>query len=291
MTRPRVLIVGGDSAIGQALGRRLIAAGVAVTATTRRSDRGGLMLDLADNPANWPPLSGFDAAALCAGETSIARCAAAPGPTRLVNVDNMAALGRRLREQGTRLLFLSTSMVFDGRRPFPRADDPVCPVTDYGRQKADTEQSLLGLGGGVAVLRITKVLIPSLPLFRNWAAALTTGQPVQAFTDLRMAPVRADLTADTLTRMLIDPEDGVFQLSAARDIDYLTAARELARRLAAAPELATAALAAAAGVPEAARPRHAALDPTKLTARYGVGGEPPETALAALAAALACETA
>lgn len=61
-----------------------------------------------------------DATVITAGSANIARAAAAVG---------------------ARLVHLSTDVVFDGRKGAPYVEeDPVSPVSDYGRAKADAEQ-------------------------------------------------------------------------------------------------------------------------------------------------------
>lgn len=282
MTESPVLIVGRDSAIGKRLSRRLTEEGIPVVGTTRRPGKPGPLVDLAGDPADWGPLSGFSAAVLCAGETAVARCAADPEATRRINVHNTVLFARRLWEQGTRILYPSTSMVFDGRQPCPRADASPCPVTEYGRQKARAEEELLEWGGGVTILRMTKVVSPDLPLFRNWVGDLAAARPIRAFEDLRMAPVSLGRLADVLTRIISAPVDGILQISGSRDVTYLEAALNLASRLGAPPRLIEAASAAVAGIPESARPKHTALDTTILIKHYGFASEDPEAALATL---------
>jgi dTDP-4-dehydrorhamnose reductase len=55
-------------------------------------------------------------------------------------VDGAENVGRAAREVGARLLHVSTDVVFDGRKGMPSVeDDPTCPVTEYGRAKAEAE--------------------------------------------------------------------------------------------------------------------------------------------------------
>jgi hypothetical protein len=47
-----------------------------------------------------------------------------------------------------------TNLVFDGSVPCRNAHDAACPVTEYGRQKAEAEKQLLALGNMAAVVRV-----------------------------------------------------------------------------------------------------------------------------------------
>lgn len=61
-----------------------------------------------------------------------------------VTVDGAENVARAASEVGARLVHLSTDVVFDGRKGAPYVeDDPLSPVTDYGRAKAEAERRVL----------------------------------------------------------------------------------------------------------------------------------------------------
>jgi dTDP-4-dehydrorhamnose reductase len=58
-----------------------------------------------------------------------------------VTVDGAENVAAAARAVGARLLHLSTDVVFDGRKGAPYVDgDEPCPVTEYGRAKAESER-------------------------------------------------------------------------------------------------------------------------------------------------------
>jgi dTDP-4-dehydrorhamnose reductase len=58
-----------------------------------------------------------------------------------VNVDGAENVARAAARVDARLVHLSTDVVFDGRKGAPYVeDDPLSPVTDYGRAKAEAER-------------------------------------------------------------------------------------------------------------------------------------------------------
>lgn len=253
------LVVGGDSGIGRAL----LAADPHALATSRRG--GPLHLDLSDDPAQWQPPAGVEAAFLCAAVTAIAACERDPAGTRLLNVERTVALARRLEAAGAFVVFLSTNQVFDGSQPQRAGDSPVCPQSEYGRQKAAAERLL---GESVAVVRLTKVVAPDTPLFRDWAAALRAGERVRAFTDLVCAPLPLGFVARALLTIGAARAGGVWQLSGERDLSYAELARYLATQLGANAALVETASAADAGLPPSARPRHTTLDTSRWRAAF-----------------------
>jgi len=233
----RPLVIGADGGIGKELTAALRAKGRNPLATTRRSvplsDEGPevLYLDLADDVGSWtPPAEAADVAFLCAAITTTDQCRQDPAGTRRVNVENTVLLADRLMRSGWFVIFFSTNLVFDGSTPKCAASAPVCPRTEYGRQKAEAEARLLALGSSVAVLRLSKVLTPSFSLFSRWADELAQGRPVAPFNDMGMAPVPMDLLIQVLLDLADSPLGGIWQLSATDEMSYAQAALQLCRR-------------------------------------------------------------
>jgi dTDP-4-dehydrorhamnose reductase len=223
-----ILIVGRDSLIGRSLLLRLREAGQTVIGTTRRPESSSppdMMLDLAGDPASWQCPESVNVAVLCAGVTKIAGCRANPEDSARINVDALVALAERLASRGTFVVYLSTNHVFDGTRPFVRADDPISPATEYGRQKAEAEGRIRALDRLAAIVRFTKVLGSGDPLFSQWSVALKNSQVIHPFSDMFMAPVPVACAVTVLCLVALTRQPGIWQVSGDRDISYAEAAR------------------------------------------------------------------
>ncbi|MDQ2105453.1 sugar nucleotide-binding protein [Azospirillum sp. C340-1] len=211
-----------------------------------------------------------------------------PAGAEAVNVAGAVGLASWLAERGTPVLFLSTNQVFDGSVPHRPADDALCPVSEYGRQKAAAEAGIRALPGA-GVLRLTKVVHPGLPLFDGWAADLCAGRPISPFSDFPFAPVTVDLVAETIRR-IVAPEDaqersvaGVWQLSAPGDVTYADAARHVVHRLGCDPALVRPVAGVAHTLMGGDRPsRWTSLDTARVRAELGL--VPPS----AMEAVMAC---
>lgn len=270
-----VLVVGAHGMVGSALADHLARAGRAVVRTTRSGGGGSLALDLAARPAGWQVPEGLAVAYLCAAVTSIASCRDQAEAAAAVNVAGTEWLAGRVLDAGARVVFPSTSLVFDGSSPHPRFDEPTRPVTAYGRMKAEAERRLLGLEGGVAVLRITKVIGSGMPLLGRWARALAEGLPIEPFSDMVMAPVALPLVIEALDRLGTGGAEGIFHLSASHDVSYADVARRLADRLGADADLVRPVSAVSAGLPADEIVARSALDVGRLTAEFGLSAPDP----------------
>ena len=79
----------------------------------------------------------------CAGYTQVDRAESEPDAAYRVNAVGPVYLASVARQAGARLLHVSTDYVFDGgaRRPY-REEDPVAPLSVYGRSKLAGEQAV-----------------------------------------------------------------------------------------------------------------------------------------------------
>lgn len=278
----RILVVGGDGLVGAGLTRYLIAAGVEVVATTRRRD-GPLFLDVAAAADTVPALPRVDAAVLCAGVARLADCDRDAEASRRVNVDGIVGVATALVRQGAYVLHLSSDKVFDGQVAQRRRDEPTCPLTRYGEQKVAAESGVLALAGEVGVLRLSKVLAPSLPLLNDWAAALRAGRPIAPFTDMYLAPISLDLLCVLIAELLQSRAVGLYQCSGAADRNYVDLAASLARNLSADPDLIAP---CPSGLDPSALSPNTTLDMSVEVERFGIGQPAFEDVIRDIAAAL-----
>jgi dTDP-4-dehydrorhamnose reductase len=271
------LIIGADGLIGQAMTEYLMSGGESVIQTTRQpntiSERRAF-LDLSQDVIDWRPPCQVSVAYLCGAVTSLEKCRLEPIPSALVNVHHTVALARTLVKSGTFVIFPSTNLVYDGSTPCRKADDAVCPVTEYGRQKAEAEKQLLALGNQAAVVRFTKVLGPNMRLIKEWIRMLRNRERIYPFSDMVMAPVSLTFTLNILHCIAESRSPGIFQVSAEKDVTYAQAGRHIAHRIHASPDLVQPVMSGEANSPLEAIPRHTTLDTTRLRTEFGL--EPPD---------------
>ncbi len=229
--KQRFLIVGAESLIGSALRDHWRQSGHEVTGTYLEGAEKAphrLRLDLREPPQHWPSLPDSDATILCSGITNLDACRREPAASQLVNVTRILDLIRCLHGRTGLLLFLSSNLVFDGSRPHRQATDPVCPQTEYGRQKAAVESGLSQQAVLWAIVRLTKVMHSRFALLQQWHASLRARRPIRPFSDFVCAPIPLNLVVNGLARVAERQQTGIWQLSASRDITYADMTRHMA---------------------------------------------------------------
>lgn len=265
----RLLIVGGDGILGQALAAR---SGRPVIATTRRPGTGRPKLDLATLPETWEIPDGVGACVLAAAVSKYADCERDPEASFRINVDGTCVLADRLADRCVRTVFLSSNAVLgESEDRSPRAAP--APISEYGRQKAEAESRLRALGA--TVIRLTKVIEPGMPLLSGWRDRLRDGQTFEAFDDMVLAPVSLNFAVEAILRVLDHPGLPLVQVSASRDVTYFDLALALADRLGAGHDLVGRGPAAAAGIPCFQRPVRTVLDGGNTLEALGLAAPDP----------------
>jgi dTDP-4-dehydrorhamnose reductase len=267
MPRPKLLVTGAAGYLGRHVVRQARLLDYEVHATWRRAvppvlaDVALHVIDLADAEATRQLVRRLAPAA-------VVHTAYAAAGAELVPVTELgsAAVAGACAEVGARLVHLSTDVVFDGEKPGPYVeDDPVNPITAYGRAKARAEAAVLALCPSAVAVR-TSLLYggdePG-PQERLVQRALHTGDDpppgtVRFFTDEIRCPVQVGDLATAVLELAGSSVSGVLHVAGAEAVNR----HELAWLLATAMGLDARGLQAATSAEASGepRPRNCALD-------------------------------
>ncbi|MET1027300.1 MAG: sugar nucleotide-binding protein [Dongiaceae bacterium] len=291
MTQQRFLIVGGDSLVGGSLLAALRDRGHKAIGTTRRtgiSDAGRLHLEIrrvtkADLPSN------IDHVYLVAAISNYGQCETDPAawPT---NVEAIPRLAGFFLEQGARVTFISTNMVFGGGRDWPGEDDSHHPTIAYARQKVAGEAAIrdiamrLGASERLNIVRLTKVVGPDTSPFPDWLSALDRDQPIKPFSDLNFAPMSLDYVGRSLAWLGEKWVPGNLHLSGAENVDYASFARRLVAALGKPGTLVQPATSTEMGVKLVIRPLCAGIGMARTQQLAGLQPEPQDDVIRYLVA-------
>lgn len=267
------LVVGADGLIGRTLVEYLENRGESVLGTTRRPDTvsdSRIYLDLTKDIAQWQVPRQSTVTYLCGAVTSLQSCREAPAQSSVINVQNTVALAKTLAKNKIFVVFLSSSLVFDGSVPFQKAEAKINPKTEYGRQKAEAEKQLLALGDTVAVVRLTKVVAPDMPLFADWMRKLKKNEIINPFSDMVLSPVSVDSVVDILYHVGKKRLAGIIQISGEKDVTYKEVAQHIAKSMGANPVLVKPIKSYESGLNFEAVPLNTTLDTSRLRNELGI---------------------
>jgi dTDP-4-dehydrorhamnose reductase len=145
----RVLVTGGRGLLGKEIGQAF--RGRYELRVTDREE-----CDVTILPECRREIGGFRPGIVvhCAAYTAVDQAEAEPETAHAVNAEGTGNVARACRERGILLVTFGTDYVFDGAltRPY-REEDPVRPLSAYGKSKLAAEQSLLASGADHLLVR------------------------------------------------------------------------------------------------------------------------------------------
>lgn len=213
----KILVI-GDGALGNAAAHQARKSGHEVSQTSRK-DKQLIQFDLKDEQ-KFINIPKTDWAIIATGISGYKECEDNP-ESRLINVERTVDLCRQLLEQGTKILFPSSTAVFDGKTAFVKPNTPTSPETEYGHQKAEVENFLLQYPDQAAIVRLTKLLDCDTTLITDWLKKLAAHEDITPFRDLTIAPVLFEDAALACCRIMENGGGGIFHCSGPQEISYL----------------------------------------------------------------------
>lgn len=273
---PTLLLTGAGGFLGRRLLLGLAGSWKVISASRTASGPDAVALDLAD-PVSVARV--FDAVrpAVVVHAGAVADPDEAerdPGRARKVNVDAVRALARLCGGAGTRLVHLSTDLVFDGEKGWYGEDDAPNPLSVYGKGKLESEEAALTLCPRALILRVSSCYGRPLGgrtcFVDQLRAGLAAGRPVAGFVDQWRTSTAADQLPEVIGRALADPDlEGVFHWGGADRATRYETALAFCRALGYAETLVHPARAADKRF-LAPRPRDVSLDSSRLAAALGL---------------------
>ena len=121
----------------------------------------------------------------CAAYTAVDKCETDSEAAWNVNAEGPHHIGESAARHGCRVIHVSTDYVFDGTRPIPTPyveDDPVNPLSEYGRSKLAGETNLLKACPEAVIVRTAWLYSAHGPNFLKTMLRLALSDPQRNFT-------------------------------------------------------------------------------------------------------------
>ena len=177
-----ILIIGADGLIGSSLFSELESSRYNIFGTTKRLGSNFPYLEITDNEKDWPEFDELDIIVICAGLAKIEQCQENPSLSYAVNVEGVEKIISKYKCSKTKIIFISSSHVFNGKISFAKEAEKLEPQNIYGSHKVLAEKIILDNNG--LVIRVTKVIDPYFPLFIEWVSKLKSANKITAFNNL-----------------------------------------------------------------------------------------------------------
>ncbi len=235
-----VLITGISGLVGSAVFKVIEPLAGKVTGIFRRhpfaADGGGLFLavDLRDGGALRKVLDEVSPTLVvnCAACPDIAPCETDPRSTHRINVDAPVLMAAFCAERGAQFVHISSDQVFDGRKGGYSEADPLSPVHEYGRGKAEAERRVLAANGEAVVVRISLVVGNSYLGTRSSSESLVAkireGADLRLYTNEFRTPVLVDDVARAVLCLAQSDFSGLVNVAGPDRVNRLEIGRALA---------------------------------------------------------------
>jgi len=216
----RILVLGASGLVGSHVLAEARARGHEASGTCRSQDIAGLeRLDLADEAGLALLLDRLrpEAVVHAAGWTWVDGCEGDPARSRRENVDQPMAVARWCRNNGARMLYFSTSYVFDGVAGNYDETAAPAPLNVYGKDKLLAETKLARLLGEHLLVARLICVWGRETAGKNFAyqiiRAAEQGRSLRLPSDQHGNPTWAGDIAHWSIRLLESAESGVWHLA------------------------------------------------------------------------------
>jgi dTDP-4-dehydrorhamnose reductase len=195
----RILIIGQNGQVSQALQTRLAAMGELIVL-------GSSQLDMARTDHIRAPIDALrpDLIINAAAHTAVDQAESDAQRAFAINATAPGVLARAALELGVPLLHYSTDYVFDGHKPEPYTeDDATNPLSVYGRSKLAGEEAIREAGGQHLILRTSWVYSNAGRNFLLTMQRLLQEKPhLRVVADQIGAPTWAGTIADSTAKLI-----------------------------------------------------------------------------------------
>ena len=148
-------------------------------------------------------------------------CQSHPAESRKMNVDAAINVAGLCADAAIPLVFTSTDLVFDGLNAPYREEDPVCPVSVYGEQKAMAERGVLLRYRNAVVCRMSLMFgVPgpaSKSFIQPMLSAIREGREIPLFVDEFRTPLGVESAVSGLF-LALEKAHGTLHLGGAERI-------------------------------------------------------------------------
>jgi len=173
---------------------------------------------------SWDPIDRLqvDGVIHAAASASIDECEQQPELTYRMNVDVTRKLADFARRQNARFIYLSSDVIFDGKKGDYSEKDLPSPQSVYGKSKVKAEEYVLARYPDAVVVRpalFYGLALNGRPSFTEiMLKNLRAGKEIRLFTDQYRTPILVNNLAEALWELIDNDFRGILHLGGAQKI-------------------------------------------------------------------------
>jgi dTDP-4-dehydrorhamnose reductase len=263
----KVTIFGATGMLGKTLLRRWDTDSITALGSTQADIRSPVQVEkvVEDSKPDW--------IVLAAAYTDVDGCELNPQLASSVNTHGAVNVAKAAAQAGSKLLFISTDYVFDGRKNSPyTTTDPRNPINAYGRSKSEAEERLLEILPDCCIVRTSWLFGPGGKCFPDTILkAAATRNQLEVVNDQRGCPTYTVDLANAMIQLCRRDAKGIVHATNSGDCTWFEFATELLRQAGSSTRVKP--TTSDKYVRPAERPQYSVLSPASLNA-YGIQMRP-----------------
>jgi dTDP-4-dehydrorhamnose reductase len=169
---------------------------------------------------------------LAAAYTDVDGCEVNPALASAVNTKGAVNVAKVAAGVGSKLLFVSTDYVFDGKNSSPyQTSDPRNPINVYGRTKAEAEEAIKAVLPECCIVRTSWLFGPGGKCFPDTILKLASSRPeIDVVNDQRGCPTYTFDLADAIIKLCKSGAQGIVHCTNRGDCSWFDFASEIIRQ-------------------------------------------------------------
>ena len=169
---------------------------------------------------------------LAAAYTDVDGCEINPNLALSVNTYGAVNVAKAAVRAGSKLLFISTDYVFDGKKNSPyETDEPRNPINAYGKSKAEAEGKLIEIHPKVCIVRTSWLFGPAGKCFPDTILKIASSRKqIEVVNDQRGCPTYAPDLATAIIKLCRSGAEGIVHCTNAGNCTWYEFAQEILRR-------------------------------------------------------------
>jgi dTDP-4-dehydrorhamnose reductase len=221
----KVTIFGATGMLGKALMRRWTGDHVTGLGSAQADIRNAEQVESAINQTKpeWTVLS--------AAYTDVDGCEINPTLASAVNTHGATNVAKAAASVGSKLLFVSTDYVFDGRNTSPyETSDQRNPINVYGKTKAEAEEKIIGILPDCCIVRTSWLFGPGGKCFPDTILKLAASRPeLEVVNDQRGSPTYTPDLSDAIVQLCRAGAQGIVHCTNNGNCSWYDFASEILR--------------------------------------------------------------